>query len=300
MSFQNNIKLEKITAPAALPVNNKLSTAFIFSLIIALIMAAASAAGLIFPNTLYPTVEQQLSFVSSDAFNLAVGLPVLLGSMWIAHKGKLIGLLCWPGALFYTLYMYIPYLLGVSFNLFFLPYLILIALSASTLIGLVASIDGESVRRQLDTVPARVSAGILLGLALLIIARQSSLIFAALASHTPVETLEIPTWIADFTIAIPALLITGIQLWRRRPFGYAAGGGLFLGYSMLALSVIPIFVARSGHSALPIDIGGIASMLLMAVVCLVPFVFFVRGAAAGHLVLPSQPDAALDSKQLET
>ena len=29
----------------------------------------------------------------------------LLVSMWLTRRGKLIGLLCWPGALFYVLYV---------------------------------------------------------------------------------------------------------------------------------------------------------------------------------------------------
>jgi hypothetical protein len=33
-----------------------------------------------------------------------IGLPILRGSMGLARRGKLLGLLLWPGALFYVLY----------------------------------------------------------------------------------------------------------------------------------------------------------------------------------------------------
>jgi hypothetical protein len=66
------------------------------------------------------------------------------------------------------LYMYIPYLVGVPFNVLFLPYRVLVALSAYTLIGLVASIDRELVRQRLaGFAPARTGGSIFVGLAIL-------------------------------------------------------------------------------------------------------------------------------------
>jgi hypothetical protein len=53
---------------------------------------------------------------------LVLGLPILLGSLWLVRRGNLIGLLCWPGALF-------------------LLYLFLVTLSAYTIIGVVSSIE---------------------------------------------------------------------------------------------------------------------------------------------------------------
>jgi hypothetical protein len=267
----------------SLPVTRHLTLAYVVSFLIAFIMAAASVAGLLYRTAIYPTDELLLSFAPSDAFNLVVGLPILLGSMWLARRGVLIGLLCWPGALFYVLYMYIPYVIGVPFNVLFLPYLVLVALSAYTLIGLVASIDGELVRQRLTgAVPARASGGILAGLALLIIVRQIAVIVTALTSRTPVDTAELSSWIADFTLAIPLLLVSGILLWRRQALGYVAGAGLLLGYGVLALSLIPFFVLQARYTASPVDVAGMVVVLVMAALCFVPFAFFVRGAGSAR------------------
>lgn len=268
-----------------LPVSRDLRLAFAGSLTTALIVAGAAAAGLTFRTQLYPTEEVFLSFVPSDAFNLAVGVPVLLASMCQARRGRLIGLISWPGALFYILYMYIPYLIAVPFNVLFLPYVALVTLSAFTLIGLVASIDGRAVRQWLNGfVPARASAGILIGLALLIVARQMALVITALATQVRVDEMEVATWIADFAVAVPLLLAGGILLWRRRPLGYVAGAGLLLGYAILALGVIPFLAFEPRYSGSPLDVAGIAAVLVMAVLCLVPFAFFVRAAAPGRRV----------------
>lgn len=264
-----------------LPVTRDLTLAYALSLIVALIMTVASVVGLLYQTVIYPTDELLLSFVPSDAFNLVVGLPILLGLMLLARRGKLIGLLCWPGALFYVLYMYVPYVIGVPFNVLFLPYLVLVTLSACTLIDLVASIDGEVVRQRLTGfVPARISGGILVGLAILIIVRQVAVIVTALAGQTPVDAVELSSWIADFVVAVPVLLVGGILLWRRDPLGYVAGAGLLLGYGVLALSVIPFFVLQARYTGSPIDVSGVVAVLVMAALCFVPFAFFVRGAAS--------------------
>ena len=269
---------------ASLPITRDLMFAYAISFVIALVITVASVVGLLYQTVIYPTGELLLSFAPSDVFNLVVGLPILLGSMWLARRGKLIGLLCWPGALFYVLYIYVPYVIGVPFNVLFLPYLVLVALSAYTLIGLVASIDGEVVRQRLTGfVPARTSGGILVGLAILVIVRQTAVIVTALASQTPVDAVEISSWIADFTVAVPVLLVGGIQLWQRKALGYVAGAGLLLGYGVLALSVIPFFVLQARYTASPIDVAGIVVVLVMAALCFIPFSFFVRGAASDQI-----------------
>lgn len=274
--------------PAGLPITRDLTPAYALSLIVALIMTFASVIGLLYQTVIYPTDELLLSFVPNDGFNLVVGLPILLGSMWLAGRGVLIGLLSWPGALFYVLYMYVSYVIGVPFNVLFLPYLVLIALSAYTLIGIVASIDGEPVRQRLTGfVPVRASAGILVSLATLIIIRQTALIVTALTGQMPVDTLELPSWTADFTVAIPMLLIVGFQLWRREALGYVAGAGLLLGYGVLALSLIPFFALQARYTAAPIDAPGIVAVLVMAALCFIPFAFFVRGAVSDRSSPPA-------------
>ena len=65
-------------------------------------------------------------------------------------------LLLWPGTPVYVLYTYAMYLIGAPFSPLFLVYVVLVALSAYTTIGLVASIDGVQVRERLRRM-ARIS-----------------------------------------------------------------------------------------------------------------------------------------------
>ena len=266
---------------ARLPVTRDLTLAYALSLVVALVMTVASIGGLLFRAVIYPTDALLLSFIPNDVLNLVVGLPILLGSMWLARRGKLIGLLCWPGALFYVLYVYVIYVIGMPFNALFPAYLLLVPLSAYTIIGIVASIDGDAVRQRLTgVVPARIAGGVLAGLAILLIVRQAAIIVAALASQTGVDTLERALWIADVTVGCPALLAGGVLLWRRRSLGYVAGAGLLLQYGVLAVGLIPVMAFQALYTGSQIDVAGIVVVLVMGAICFVPLAFFVRGAAS--------------------
>lgn len=263
---------------ASLPVIRGLTLAYASSLIIALLMAIASVAGLLSGPNLYPTEEMQLLNLPTDLFTLVVGLPILLGSMWLARRNKLLGLLCWPGALLYVLYIYIAYAISVPFNILFLAYVTLVSLSAYTIIGLVASIDGAAVRQRLaDAVPERIAGGILFALAILFSLMNLAQVVAALTSPTPDYLLAYPVWIADFAVVAPAWLVGGLLLWQCKALGYVAGAGLLLLGSMLFVGVIFALAFPAVYTDSPVDVTAMIFILVMGLICFVPFALFARG-----------------------
>ena len=280
-TMPNNLRKAGIASShsASLPITRDLSLAYAVSLVVALLMAVAAATGLLFRSTIYPTNELILAYLPVDAFHLVIGLPILLGSMWLARRGNLLGLLCWPGALLYVLYSYITNLVGVPFGALFLPYLLLVTLSAYTTIGLVASIDGEAVRRRLSgVVPARTAAGVLVGLTGLFVVINVGNIVTMTTSQPAGAPDLVPVWIADFVTVIPTCLIGGYLLWRRKAFGYVAGAALLLNYSLLFFGLIPVMVFPALHDGSAIDGAGIAMMLAFGLICSVLLALFVRGA----------------------
>jgi hypothetical protein len=214
----------------------------------------------------------------TDLFTLVVSLPLLLGSMWLARRGRLLGLLCWPGVLLYVLYIYVSYAIGVPFNVLFLAYVVLVGLSAYTLIGLVASIDAAAVRQRLTgAVPERVAGGILVGLAVLFTLMNLANVVSALTSPVPDHLLDLPVWFVDFAIVAPAWLIGGLLLWQRRALGYVAGAGLLLLGCMLFVGVIFALVFPAFYTGSPVDLAGIVLILVTGLICFIPFALFVRG-----------------------
>ncbi len=58
---------------------------------------------------------------------LIVGIPLLLGSSFLARRGSLRALLCWMGAFFYIAYWYYFYVIGGRFNAFFPLYIAIVS-----------------------------------------------------------------------------------------------------------------------------------------------------------------------------
>jgi hypothetical protein len=265
-----------------LPTRHNLKMAYALSFIIAIVMAAVSLGGLVYGADLYPTDDLLQALVPTDIVNLVLGLPILLGSIWLARRGKLIGLLLWPGALLFVLYNYLAYVLVVPFNVAFLLDLALVTLSAYTLIGLVASIDGESVQRRLaGAVPERVAGGIVAGLGLLFTLRAIGVLAGALASQTSMAETELAPNVADLLIA-PAWVIGGVLLWRREAFGYVSGLGLLFSVSMLFIGLIVFLLVQPFLTAAPFALVDVVVVLILGLIGFVPFALFVRGVLSGR------------------
>jgi hypothetical protein len=260
-------------------VKRDITLAYIISLIVALIMFVASLTGMLFGNDIYPA-SQVSSNIGTDALNLIVGLPVLLASMWFARRGSLIGLLIWPGVLFYILYVYTFYILGIPFNTLFLLYIALVTLSAYTMIGLAVSIDGEAVRQRLGgKVPERITAGMFILISLLFLVVDIVLIVNAYINHASVSSTSYASWVTDFTVQLPALLVAGVLLWRRDALGYVAAPGLLFQGGVLNAGFAVVLVIESILTATPINIPFVALIFVLGAISVTLLVFFVRGAA---------------------
>jgi hypothetical protein len=265
-----------------LPVRRSLTLIYALSVLIAFLMAAASIAGLLIRATVYPTDELVQAFVPNDVVTLLVGLPILLGSMWLAQRGRQIGLLLWPGALFYVSYNYLVYVLAMPFGTAFLLHVVLLLLSAYTLIALLASIDGSAVQQQLDgSVPERVAGGILAGLGLLFALRAAAVMIGALASQAAMVDTEVALNVTDMTIG-PALVIGGVSLWRRREFGYVTGLGLLFQTSMLFIGLIIVLLVQPFLTDAPFALVDVIVVSIMSLISFVPFALFVRGVVSGR------------------
>jgi len=262
-----------------LPTRGNLAPAYVLSLIIAILTATASAIGLLSRATIYPTENLIEGFVANDVVTLALGLPILLGSMWLAGRGRLIGLLFWPGALLYGLYNSIAYVFGLPLNVVFVLHLALVALSTYATIGLVAAIDAEAVKERLaGAVPERGAGGILAGLGLLFCLLAGGTVVGALVEGTPISEATLAVHVADLLI-VPAWVIGGMLLWRCRPMGYVAGLGLLFQGSMLFVGLIVVLLLQPVLVEGTLALSDVVAVAIMGLICFIPFGLFVRGVA---------------------
>jgi len=263
----------------ALPITRDLTLAYRVSLAVAVLMAFVSVAGLVWGSDGLYRVETPSVLVSQggDAANLIL-VPILLGLMWLARRGSMIGLLLWPGALFYALYAYAVYLVGAPFTVLVFAYVALVILSASTLIGIVASIDGAEVRQRLAGTPVRSVGGALVVIAVLAYAGLTTAAISALTSPASAAGMR-PQWVVDCALGTPALLLGGALLWRRSSLGYVVAPGLLFvsGLGGVAFSVGAVIdgLLTSDRTEPAV----IAVHLAISAFCFMLLAFFVRGAA---------------------
>jgi len=232
---------------------------------------------------MYPSEELVLAFVPNDIVNLVIGLPILLVSMWLTTRKKLLGLLFWPGAIFYVLYNYLIYVLAMPINLEFLLNLIIITMSAYVLADLLAHIDRTSVRKQLSgKVPERLAGGVLTGLGVLFSLRVFIIFIGAIINKNPLTETEMALNISDFLIS-PASVIGGILLWRRKGFGYVSGLGLLFQQSMLFIGLISILILQPLIIDVSFAMNDLIVVFVMGLVCFIPFFLFARGVSSSGI-----------------
>jgi hypothetical protein len=254
---------------------------FALSLLAAALVAALSLAGLLFQGAAYPTEALRRSFVPNDLVNLIVGLPVLLGSLAQAWRGRLAGLLFWPGALLFVAYNAIAYTLSLPIGPLAGIYAGLVILSVFTLARLLVSLDAAQIRQRLQAaVPARFAAGVLISFGVLFFLRQ-------VASLGSLGGPELGTAMADLLVT-PVWVIGGILLWHKRAFGYVMGTGLLFQASMLFVGLLGFFVLQPQLEGTPFRAADFTVILVMGLVCFVPFGLFVRAMMQGEEVTAVQ------------
>lgn len=257
-----------------LPLTRSLTLAYRLSLAAAVLLAAASLAGLLFPQILYPTEQIRRSFVSNDVVNLLIGLPILLGAMWLSQRGSLLGLLLWPGGLFFVTYNYLAYAVALPLTVQFIAYLALVVLSGSAIIRLLSSLDAAALRERLSgAVHERIAGGVLAVFGTLFFLRG----IAQLAQGA-VSGPELAVTIADLLIT-PFWIMGGILLWRKHALGYACGLGLLFQGSMLFIGLLAFFILQPILSAVPFPRVDFIVIAVMGLVFFIPFGLFLRGVA---------------------
>jgi hypothetical protein len=197
--------------------------------------------------------------------------------MWLTWRGKLIGLLLWPGAILYVIYINIIYVFGMPFNLGFVLHLVLLNMAIYTLIGLVVSIDGRIIQGKLSgAVPERLAGGILAGLGvgffLLVIGEFAY----AYASGTVIPEPELALLTADFLIS-PAWVIGGVLLWRRKELGYVTGLGLLYQATMLFFGLIIFIILQPYLTTTQFVLTDLVMILIFSLITLIPLALFGRG-----------------------
>ena len=248
------------------------------SLLLILLVTGVSLTGILIPEKIYPEHELALSFVPMDIVNLVMAVPLMLLSLLLVHRKRLIGSLCLPGILFYLLYVYMGYLIGLKVNILFVFYLLVVLLSMVGTALLFNRMYSHQIKSRLEgQAPVRTSGWIIAVIAVAILVFQLWSIIRSLSTQIVVDRITLAQWIDDLVIGTPAMVISGIHMIRRSPFGYLTATSVLLFISMLFIGLIPVMIAEGVLSGTPVKMADLLIIAVSSLICLVPLGLLVRG-----------------------
>ena len=259
-----------------LPIKQKFKHLFNLTRITVILVTAASLLGLFWPKSVYPTAAIQQEYRVNDAVNLILGVPLILGPLWLTKKGKLSGLLLWPGALLFVLYTYTAYLFTLPFSFFSLLFLAILFLSGWCFAGLIQWIDREAVAKKISAnVPILFPAILLLLFGVVFSTRAAAILFQAFAGRAAISAVEMGTLAADIILSL-VWIIGGISLLRRKTLGITFALGLL--YTSLSLNVglLILFCLQPLMTGAPFLLQDTLVIAVFACISLAPFLSYLR------------------------
>ena len=216
---------EYATGPPVLAVHG-LWVAWVLSAIVAVLMVAASAAG-VWVHGLYKDAPwASAAFRGGDLVTLVVAVPVLVAALLLSRYGSRRAQLVWAGTLVYAVYNGAFSVFGTAFNDVFLLHVALFSLSLFALALTLANLDVAGIAAGFaKRTPARWISAFLLLVAAGLGGMWTfvSLRFAATGELPdgvmPATGLHL-VYTLDLSLVVPSLALAGVLLWRRAAWGY--------------------------------------------------------------------------------
>jgi hypothetical protein len=268
------------TAPPARS-EGRLGTALRLSAVIAILMVVASASGLLVGGMYPDGAWAREALRGGDLTTLAVAAPLLALSLILAARGSPAAQAVWLGMLAYAVYNYAYYAFGAAFNDIFVLHIALLALSIWTLVLAVASVDLRSIAERFRQARGTrliggflvVVGSILGGLWVFLALRYA--VTGELMADIPREGIHL-VFAVDTALLVPALVLSGVALWRRSEIGLVFGPAMTV---MGAVYQVNLLV--SGLFQANADVAGAKAFPLEGIVLAAGF-----GAAAVVLLVP--------------
>jgi hypothetical protein len=252
-----------------------LSAARWLSILVVVLMAFASAAGLLLDPLYRDNLLVSSGWRGNDLVTLFVATPLLAGAIARAGDGSPRAALVWVGLLDYALYNYAFYVFGAAFNGLFLVYVAIVTLALFALVAALVGLDAASIGRRFDGgTPVRgvaVFLGMLaLGLGGFHVAVSAAYLFTGVVPPIVAATGH-PTHVVaalDLSLVVSVSALGTVWLWRGQPWGYVTAavttvkGAVY----MLALSAATVAAVRAGATG---DLSPVGLWAAIGIGCLV-------------------------------
>ncbi len=239
---------------------------------IVLLVALTAVAGIWWPATYArETLYTRAGGVASDLVDLFLVAPVLLVSGIIAYRGSVSARLVWLGTQGYLFYNFVIYAFGVHFNALVFVYCATLGLCFYAAVFSVPFIPLEQVAQAYAPRAPRKTIAI----AFLVLSLPTAMfdlredVGALLAGTVPqsvVATNEPVNFVhvLDLAFLLPALCITAVLLFRRKPAGYALAPALLALLAIMSVELASI-VTVMGRAGFGTSYPMIGSFVVLAV-----------------------------------
>jgi hypothetical protein len=256
----------------------------------AALTVVASAAGATVPSIYAKeTALWAAQGMGQDVVNLTIAAPALVLTALLARRGAPAATFVWLGLTLYLAYSYVLYAFFVHFNALFLVYVGALGLSVYAIGGAAADLARFDWRANVaGAAGERALGGLMSVTAVAFGALWLSEILPALAAGTPPRSaLEAglivnPVHVLDLALAVPAMLASGILVWRRRTVGFLTALPLAVFMVMMALAIAGMAIAMAVR-----DLGPAAAAAPMGVLAV------VTASLAARVLRSLRPPAAV-------
>src|SRR4051794_6835337 len=238
----------------------------------------ASVAGLVWQDAVYgrESAEWAAQCAGQDIANLGI-YPALAGAAVLTRRGSLAARLVWTGLLAGSAYTYAIYVFAIHWSRLWLLDVAVLGLSVYALVAAVSTLDPDAVKERFATAPVRFTAGVLLAVAGLFSALWLSIELPALIDGTPPAELADtglpvnPVHALDLALLLPAALLAGGLLLRRRALGYALAPIVLTTMAAIGTGIVSLMAvswARGLDSGSPAALAVNAALLALTLVTL--------------------------------
>ena len=142
----------------------------------------------------------------------------------------------------------------VQFSGWFLVYVAVLGLSVYALVGGLAVVRvGDVAAAFSPRTPTRTAGGLLVAFGVLFAALWLAEIVPAALAGQPLATATDaglptnPAYLLDLAIFLPAMIVAGVLLWRRRPLGYVLAVPLYAFGAVMGTAVLAMVVALAAR-----------------------------------------------------
>lgn len=200
----------------------------ILSVALAVTVAVASFFGIFVSGTYErETASLAAQGVGQDIINLFLAVPLLILSLIFMVRECRFAFFIYGGTIFYILYSYVIYSLGIHFNSLFLLYCVILGLSIYSFILLAHELSTRDVKGWFNNkVPIRTTGVYLLFVSVMFYFLWLKEIVPAVLNNTVPKSvsdyklLVNPVHVIDIAFALPGLIVIAVLLMKKNRFGY--------------------------------------------------------------------------------